>query len=147
MVEQISGFPPTHLTGRVSDVMPPLDRYEHRCLLLVISEKGTPSGRQIERGLDGIVSKTKSKGGIVPTVRYIGTALSYLTTSLIFHFPDFNLTSRQEIRLKISIDKLLKDGRLTKNRRERHWVGVVLVTRMAITYLTFPSDAGTSSWD
>lgn len=112
----------------------------------VNSLASTPTGKDLERFLDTIVRHI-TPGGLVPTKLWMELGLGHLKMALTFNYPEFRLSSHDDLRLQCTIDTLWMDGRLTTESKERQWVGVALVKKMVIASLKNAIDNGTRSWD
>lgn len=74
--------------------------------------------------------------------------LCALIASLVFEYENFRLSPRERSRLVTLIDKLFKDGKLTKETaREAQWIGAQLIKRMMAAFIQEALSEGTRSWD
>lgn len=84
----------------------------------------------------------------VPSFRYVETGLKWLKEVQHWHKPKFNLNKSEELRLKTTLEGMLKKGRLTKDpAREKQWVTAMLVKRLVQSLLQQALSSGTLSWD
>lgn len=71
-----------------------------------------------------------------------------LNKSFTFKYPDWELTSRDAVRIDSVIQQLLNDNRITKDPiRERQWIQSQIITKLATAAFTEALQRGTKDWD
>lgn len=103
---------------------------------------------ELERFLSSIVSKVRPRSNEVPAFTWLRGGLRHLIVVLTFHFADFKVSKHDSLRMKTLFQKLLDDGRITREpSRKVQWVGSVLVRRLITVILQEAIECGTGNWD
>lgn len=116
--------------------------------LTTCSISQTPTGEQIERFLFSIVGLVKPTTNAVPSYDWLQSGLRCLLGSLYFHHSAFSLSRHDSLRISTVIDELAHQGKVTKEpSRQRNWVGVFIVRKIATAMLIDALTRGTLNWD
>jgi len=85
---------------------------------------------------------------LVPSYKGLKSGLSNLLYDLKFDDDQFKLSSHERIRIATVFKDLLRKGKLTKDpSREKQWLGVFYVEKMASAFYEDTLVHGTPSWD
>ncbi len=107
-----------------------------------------PSGEDLERFFDAIVSKIKRIGNDIPSESWIKGGLDRLLVGLFFHYKGFALSKHDSMRLNSLFQQLLNDGRITRKPiRDAQWIGAVLLRRLILAIFRDAFEEGTTNWD
>jgi hypothetical protein len=108
-----------------------------------------PTGEDMERFIPAILPYLRTPfADTVPSYEYIKLAIYSLTSALIFVYVHFRLSKHEIVRIAAMRDKLLNEGKLTKQRkRERHWVSAQLIAHLTTTAYEKAIEKGTNNWD
>jgi hypothetical protein len=117
-------------------------------VLTTARPENVPSGLDIERFIESILTKLKPHKGRVPSWSYIKHGIRAIIQSTIFQYPTFTLSPHDRIRLKSQCHRLLHEGRITKELiREAQWVGAYLLQKMVVALYYHDVNTGTHNWD
>lgn len=108
----------------------------------------TPSMDELERFLCSIVSRVRPRSNEVPAFTWLRGGLRRLIVVLTFHFADFRVSKHDALRMKTVFQKLLNDGKITREpSRKVQWIGSVLVRRLITVIFREAINEGTGNWD
>jgi hypothetical protein len=83
-----------------------------------------------------------------PQFKTIRAGFQKLESALTFKYPEFKLSRHECARLDAVFDALAKDKKLLRGRwRERQWLGVTILEKMARSWMQFGLESGCNSWD
>ena len=92
----------------------------------------TPTGGDIEKFLAVISKHLQPKGGGAISVSTIRNGISCILKGCVFYHRDFQVTAHEGSRIESLVQTLIQNGAITHSlKRERHWVGSVIITRLA----------------
>ena len=117
--------------------------------LIVSSYSATPTGDDIARFLAQLPGHLQSRHDNGKTAwTLIKGAEVQLERALTFQHEGFKLSKRDALRLDATIQKLLNDGKITKDPvREALWLSCQIVKRMVTAVFADAIVNGTKSWD
>ncbi|KAF7189366.1 hypothetical protein HII31_09344 [Pseudocercospora fuligena] len=109
----------------------------------------TPTGEDIARFIAQLPDHLQSRHDDGKTAwTLIKSAEVSLDRSLSFHFPDFKLSKHEALRIDATIQKLIDDGKVTKDLvREKQWLTCQVMKRMITVIFEDAINNGTKSWD
>lgn len=114
----------------------------------MLSAADVPTGTDIERFLETMVSKVKPIGNDVPSASWFKVGLRRLLVAFFFYHKGFALSKHEGARIKSLFQKLLKEKRLTRKPvRDAQWIGAVLLQRLITSMLREALEEGTTNWD
>lgn len=84
----------------------------------------------------------------VPSMSWMSHAISSTIEGLIFKYPDFKLSKHESMRISTEVDRLEKEGQITKEpRRAVQWITACIIIRMCRSWLIDALENGTKSWE
>jgi hypothetical protein len=108
-----------------------------------------PTGDLIIRFLGTMVSQVHARGSSgIPSRGWAKTGLSRLNSYFRFYHSSWGLTALEQKHVKSYINRLQREGKLTRDPKiMRHWAGVLLVRRLVNHLYTEALTSGTVCWD
>lgn len=82
------------------------------------------------------------------SARTIKVGLSSISKAAAFYYSDFKLTKHDSMRIEALVQSLVLDGKLTTDvKREKQWMGSVVVAKMVEAAYQDALDNGVLCWD
>jgi len=129
----------------------PPTEYQKALTRPFISTPKAPTGEDVNRFLlqiPDIVVPKGAKYGDILSAHSMHAAIKALRAYFTFTFPDYRWTKVDSLRTKALLGSLKKQDKVTDHRkRDRQWLGILVVRAMARAVLDDALANGTYSWD
>lgn len=108
-----------------------LTAYRGNTLKVKNAETAAPTGQHIERFVNSVVNHLQPYKGTAVSLGTIKVSLSSIIKASAFYFPDFKLTNHDTARLAFTLESLVIEGKLTRQKKfDKQWVGAFMLANM-----------------